>query len=116
MNNSERILPDRQGHKDGKFKTLLTRAIYGFFLSDSENVLATHRELLIMRQCSDFLKDRPERIIHVLTAGKRTKNRFIENTLLHLGVSCGKILIDSELPELDAANGVWLLVEEQNSH
>lgn len=92
------------------FKGLFRDCVYGISLKLKQHVLATHRELSILRRCADMLKNRSPRIIHVVATANQQKTNFIVNTLLHLGVSCGQIKVSSAGAPLDGAQEVWLFV------
>jgi hypothetical protein len=96
--------------KTGHFSILLKNALFGFCLNIKEHVLATHKELAILRQCSKLLHEAPGRRLCIVSSTKKSQTNFIVNTLLHLGVSCGQIEVNQTVHKSMAPDGVWLLI------
>ena len=97
---------------DGVFTGLLRDSVYGICLKLKQHVLATHRELSILRRCADMLRDPSPRVIHVVASTNQKKTNFIVNTLLHLGVSCGQIKVSAVSVPADEVQDVWLFVTD----
>ena len=92
------------------FTELVKQALYGISLNIKEKVVATQRELAVLRRCSELVRSHPERVVHIVaTAQNNRRSRFVENTLLHLGVSCGQIKLDTA-GRRDTPDSVWLLI------
>ena len=92
------------------FTQLVKQALYGISLNIKEKVVATQRELAVLRRCSELVRSHPERVVHIVAAGQNIRrSRFVENTLLHLGVSCGQIKLDTA-SRRDTPDSVWLLI------
>jgi hypothetical protein len=101
------------GENDGVFKGLFRDCVYGICLKLKQHVLATHRELGILRRCADMLQDQSPRTIHVVATADKKKTNFIVNTLLHLGVSCGQIKVSAVNATADKNQDVWLFVTDE---
>ena len=97
---------------DGVFKGLFRDCVYGICIKLKQHVLATHRELGILRRCADMLRDPSPRMIHVVASNNQNKTHFIVNTLLHLGVSCGQIKVSAVSAPADGIQDVWLFVTD----
>ena len=77
-------------------------------------ILATHKEVALLHRCADWLRaDARRRVVIVITA-KQTLIRFIINTLIHFGASCGQIQVDRNKME-NPSEGVWLLMLQYQS-
>lgn len=98
--------------KEGPFKGLFRSCIYGICLRLKQHVLATHQELSILRGCADMMREKSPRFIHVVANANKQKTKFIVNTLLHLGVSCGQIKVSTAGPNLDGNQDVWIFVTD----
>lgn len=94
-----------------RFPELLKNAIHGVVFNLKEHVLATHREIALLRQCSEFLHNEPNRVVHIVASRHHKHRKFIEKTLMHLGVSCGQI--NTGTPMADDEKDIWLLVAER---
>lgn len=111
LNNVPRALyPDNDKNC---FSELLKTAIYGFCFSLKEQVLATHREIAELRHCSEFLHNEPNRVVHIVAPSKHKQGDFIEKTLMHLGVSCGQIKLNTDESKTDSKQDIWLLVADR---
>lgn len=97
---------------EGVFKGMVRDSVYGICLKLKRHVLATHRELSILRRCAEMLRDKTPRSIHVVATANQQKTNFIVNTLLHLGVSCGQIKVSAVGASADGAQDVWLFVTD----
>jgi len=96
-----------------RFSELLKTAIYGFCFRLKEHVLATHREIAELRQCSEFLRNEPNRVVHIMAPSHHKQGDFIEKTLMHLGVSCGQINLNTDSTKTGSEQDIWLLVAER---
>ena len=111
----EIVMKDKHNsEQDGVFKGLFRDCVYGICLKLKQHVLATHRELGILRRCAEMLRDESPspRMIHVVGMANPQKTNFIVNTLLHLGVSCGQIKVSAVGAPVDGAQDVWLFVTD----
>ena len=93
----------------GSFSGLVKNCVYGICLNIKKQVLATHKELKILRRCSELVSNKPGRVVYVVTSEPQKKN-FIVNTLLHHGVSCGQVRVDLLQQDECAPEGIWLFV------
>jgi len=85
-------------------------ALWGICLSTKKQIIATHRDLAILRRCAKLVMSNPGQVVHVITPAQTPHAHYIATTLMHLGVSCGQIQLrstshDSEIPE-----SIWLLI------
>ncbi|WP_455211630.1 hypothetical protein [Kaarinaea lacus] len=112
VNNDAVKQEKHSSENDGVFTGLFRDCVYGICLKLKQHVLATHRELSILRRCADMLRDPSPRIIHVVAKANQQKTNFIVNTLLHLGVSCGQIKVSAVGVPSDGAQDVWLFVTD----
>ncbi|MCI0508290.1 MAG: hypothetical protein L0Z73_19615 [Gammaproteobacteria bacterium] len=92
------------------FSQLAKSALWGCCLTVKEHVIATHQELAILRRCATLACGEPDQIIHVVSRAKSNHTKFIVNTLMHFGVSCGQIMVRSALRNETAPEGIWLFV------
>ncbi|WP_455208706.1 hypothetical protein [Kaarinaea lacus] len=97
------------------FSQLAKNALWGFCLNIKEHVIATHQELAILRRCATLACDKPNQVIHVVSGDRTKHTKFIVNTLMHFGVSCGQINVRSGLQNEAAPDGIWLFVENRQS-
>jgi hypothetical protein len=97
---------------EGSFRTLIRSCVYGICLRLKQHVLATHQELSILRSCADMMREKSPRFIHVVANANKQKTKFIVNTLMHLGVSCGQIKVSAAGPGLDGEQDVWIFVTD----
>lgn len=93
------------------FSHLAKRALWGICLNIKEHVIATHQELAILRRCATVACEKPNQVIHVVSADKTKHTNFIVKTLIHFGVSCGQINVRPALENELTPNGIWLFVE-----
>ena len=98
--------------KDYTFKRLFRGCIYGICLRLKQPVLATHRELSVLRRCAEMLREKSPRFIHVVANANTKKTKFIVNTLMHLGVSCGKIKVSAAESSQNGGQDVWIFVTD----
>ena len=68
---------------------IVKNTIREFSLNIKEHILATHQELAELRQCSELLRNKPNRKVHIIAPSHRKQSNFIKTTLIHFGVSCG---------------------------
>jgi len=99
--------------KTTTFSTLAKQSIYGVCLNIKEHVMATHRELAILRRCAKSLCAEPQQVVHVVAPEQQQQARFIANTLMHFGVSCGQIVLNYSQQKTHVPKGVWLLVADK---
>jgi hypothetical protein len=96
-----------------KVGELFKDCVYGICLNVKDHILATHRELALLRRCSDYLRDNPGRVVHIVAEEKKKHTNFIINTLLHLGVSCGQIDVAKGADVKGLPEGICLYVANQ---
>lgn len=96
------------------FYKLAAQAVYGVCLNMKDQVIATHREFAILRRLANAMAKNPEQVIHILSPGNMARTKYIVKTLMHLGVSCGRINIDLIHFNQQTPNAIWLLVTENN--
>ncbi|WP_455204881.1 hypothetical protein [Kaarinaea lacus] len=89
----------------------MKHVIYAIGLNIKEQVLATHKELKILRRCAKILQEKPNASVQIVCNKQNHKSQFLAKTFIHLGVSCGKISVKESAP-LSASNGMWLLISE----
>ena len=97
------------------FSHLAKSALWGICLNIKEHVIATHQELAILRRCATVACEKPNQVIHVVSADKTKHTNFIVKTLIHFGVSCGQISVRPAAPNESTPNGIWLFVEGRQS-
>ena len=95
------------------FSELARLALWGICLNLKEKVVATHSELAILRRCAELVNDKPNQVIHVISPLKTQHTNFIVKTLMHFGVSCGQISVNSTDNNSSDPEGVWLFVENR---
>jgi hypothetical protein len=110
--NTHKVTNPASGDNDGVFKGLFRDSVYGICLRLKQHVLATHRELGILRRCAEMLRGQSNGFIHVVATTNKQKTNFIVNTLLHLGVSCGQIKVSSVGAAANEADDIWLFVTD----
>ena len=94
---------------DTEFMGYQDQAGFKVCLDTDDNVLATHKELAILRHCSEMVRAQPDNRLRIVSPRRKPQTKFIVNTLMHLGVSCGQIELLSR-SEQSQADGIWLLV------
>ena len=97
------------------FSHLAKSALWGICLNIKDHVIATHQELAILRRCATVACEKPNQVIHVVSANKTKHTNFIVKTLIHFGVSCGQISVRPTMQNEPAPDGIWLFVEGQQS-
>jgi len=56
-----------------------------------ENVLVTHEHLRKLRECAEIMRETKSNKLFVVATRNNPQVKFLVKTLIHLGVSCGKI-------------------------
>ena len=93
------------------FSKLTQQAIWGAQINLSDQIIATHQELAMLRQCASQALDKPNHVVHVIASPNKRRVNYLVKTLLHLGVSCGNIIV-SQTSERDGdPEGIWIFVE-----
>ncbi len=95
------------------FSHLARNALWGMCLNIKEHVIATHQELAILRRCATVACEKPDQVIHVLSANKSKHTNYIVKTLIHFGVSCGQINVSAVGINELTPKGIWLFVENR---
>ena len=60
-------------------------------LMQQQGVLATENDLAMLRTYAETLQANPTQHIEIVKCHSNVKNRYIFQTLLHFGASCGQI-------------------------
>lgn len=94
------------------FSELTQQATWGTRLNTSKQVIATHQELAILRKCASQALQTPNHVIHVISSRNQQRISYLVKTLMHLGISCGNIIVSGTSEVDDNPNGVWIFVEE----
>jgi hypothetical protein len=92
------------------FSDLASQCLWGICLNLKEHVVATHRELALLRRCAKLAMDEPQQVIHVVSPDDTGRANYIVKTLMHFGVSCGQIKVSPAAQTDPVPNSVWLLV------
>lgn len=92
------------------FSDLAGQCLWGICLNLKDHVIATHRELALLRRCAKVAMDEPDQVIHVISPEDTGRANYIVKTLMHFGVSCGQIAVSPAARTDPVPNGVWLLV------
>lgn len=93
------------------FSELAQHAIWGAQINPGKQIVATHQEIAMLRQCAEQAAGKPNRIVHVFASIHPTRVSYLVKTLMHLGVSCGNILVNAVSSTDSDPDGVWLFVE-----
>ena len=94
------------------FSELAKKALWGIGLNVREQVVATHRELAILRRCAKLVNNEPGQVIHLISPLKTQQTNYIVKTLMHFGVSCGQINVTASASDGSDPEGVWLFVAD----
>ena len=97
-----------------KFSGLLKRAVYGIGLNIQAHIITTQKELAILRHCASLLINYPNHNVHIVSARKTVQVGYFFTTLIHLGVSSGRIKFCEFEKSDNVPAGLWLLVAEDN--
>lgn len=97
------------------FSDLTQHAIWGARLNMNRQIVATHQELAMLRQCAEHTRDRSRHVVHVITSNNEQQTYYLVKTLMHLGISCGQIIVRQPDSGTDCPEGVWLFVEDISS-
>jgi len=89
---------------------LSSMALWGICLSTEKQIIATHRDLAILRRCAKLVMSNPGQVVHVITPAQSPHADYIATTLMHLGVSCGQIQLRSTSYDSNIPESVWLLI------
>ena len=113
LSNEIDVSATRGNEKDYVFKGLFRGCVYGICLRLKQHVLATHHELSVLRRCVEMLREQSPRFIHVVANSNKQKTKFIVNTLMHLGVSCGQIKVSGADSSQVGGQEVWIFVTDK---
>jgi hypothetical protein len=94
------------------FSELTEQAVWGAQLNIDKGVIATHQELAMLRQCAEHALHNSDRVVHVISAYTQQQTFYLVKTLMHLGISCGQIIVRRPLDNDNCPVGVWLFVED----
>ena len=89
---------------------LSSMALWGICFSTKKQIIATHRDLAILRRCAKLVMSNPGQVVHVITPAQTQHAHYIATTLMHLGVSCGQIQLRSTTYDSDIPESIWLLI------
>ena len=98
------------------FSELTQQAVWGARLNIGNGVIATNQELAMLRQCAESALNNSNRVVHVISAFTQQQIYYLVKTLLHLGISCGQIIVRRPLDEDKCPVGVWLFVEDLDNN
>jgi hypothetical protein len=93
------------------FSKLTQQAIWGAQLNLSEQIIATHQELAMLRRCASQALDIPNHVVHVISSSNKRRVDYLVKTLIHLGVSCGNIIVSKAAENHGDPEGMWIFVE-----
>lgn len=97
------------------FSDLTQHAVWGARLNMENKVVATHQELAMLRQCAKHTLDKSNHVVHLITSNNQQQTYYLVKTLMHLGISCGQIIVRTPDAENDCPGGIWLFVENIGS-
>lgn len=103
---------DESKLSSASFSELTQQAVWGTHLNTSNQVIATHQELAMLRQCASQALQTPNHVVHVISSRNQQRTNYLVKTLIHLGISCGNIIVSGTTEMDDNPNGVWIFVEE----
>ena len=93
------------------FSELTQHAIWGAQLNMGREVVATHQELVMLRQCAAHALNEQNNVVHVISSHTQQQIYYLVKTLMHFGISCGKIIVRRTDDDDNCPDGVWLFVE-----
>jgi len=73
------------------WQLLKKNASVNVVLGMQENVLVTHEHLRKLRECAEQLQGSESNKLYIVAQRNNPQVKFLIKTLIHLGVSCGKI-------------------------
>ena len=94
------------------FSELTQQAIWGAQLNMGSEVVATHQELVLLRQCAAHVLNRRDHVVHVISSYTQQQIYYLVRTLMHFGISCGQIIVRQTADDSSCPDGVWLFVEK----
>jgi hypothetical protein len=94
------------------FSELTQHAVWGAQLNMDNQVVATHQELAMMRQCAAHAMSKHDHVVHVISSYTQKQIYYLVKTLMHFGISCGQIIVRRPSEDNDCPDGVWLFVED----
>lgn len=103
---------DRCVLSTSSFSELTQHALWGAQLNMGNQVVATHQELAMLRQCAEHASEHKNCIVHVISSCTQKQVYYLVKTLMHFGISCGQIIVRKPGEGNDCPEGVWLFVEE----
>lgn len=97
------------------FSELTQHAVWGAQLNmNSQEVVATHQELAMLRQCAAHALNKQNHVVHVISSHTQQQIYYLVKTLMHFGISCGQIIVRKSADDDNCPDGVWLFVENIN--
>lgn len=103
---------DARSLSTASFSELTQHAIWGAQLNMGNQVVATHQELAMLRQCAAHAPNRHDHVVHVISSYTQKQIYYLVKTLLHFGISCGQIIVRRPGEDNDYPDGLWLFVED----
>ena len=97
------------------FSELTRHALWGAQLNMGNQVVATHQELAMLRQCAEHASENKNYIVHVISSCTQQQIYYLVKTLMHFGISCGRIIVRKPGEDNDCPEGVWLFVEDTST-
>ena len=111
------LFDNNEGNNEGNvlstasFSELAEQAIWGAQLNMGNQVVATHQELVMLRQCAAHALTGRDCVVHVISSYTQQQIYYLVKTLMHFGISCGKIIVRRSADDDSCPDGVWLFVE-----
>jgi hypothetical protein len=96
--------------EDLTLASMLKNCAYKVGIKLRRHILATHKELEILRSCSRLINSGSNHKVYIVAPAGNKQTDFITKTLIHFGVSCGRISVVSSGPGLQNSGTIYLLV------
>lgn len=94
------------------FSELTRNALWGAQVNMGKQVVATHQALALMRECASHALNKPHHVVHVISSYTQQQVYYLVKTMMHLGISCGQIIVRRPDYDIDCQEGLWLFVED----
>ena len=112
INIYDRNSGDGSAQSTASFSELTHNALWGAHINMGKQVVATHQALAMLRQCASHALNKPQHVVHVISSYTQQQIYYLVKTLMHLGISCGQIIVRSPDDDCDCPEGLWLFVED----
>jgi hypothetical protein len=96
--------------EDLTLASILKNCAYKVGIKLRKHILATHKELEILRSCSRLINLESNHKVYIVAPAGNKQTDFIIKTLMHFGVSCGRISVVPSVPGLQDSRTIYLLV------